>query len=722
MRKSVSRRGAQVSPFILAVAISIVLALLTVSCGHGKSAGTDGKVGAPLAAPGQGRASTAPTLASILAEIDTYPAPKGVDAVRFAMLKAELKKQLIARKADKLPSAAPSGAWDAVTDLDVTTDTGGTQATLTWTEKLWGDYDNSGEVSIGDLVPLAAYYGMLADPPPVGPWNLVQGDHDQGIGITDVVPIAQNYGAHMQGYRVYRGQQVGSYIIWDTTWRPNPNTNNPDWSVDRPYPPPTSTRPSYTYIDNIRTLPDKTNVRYKVVAYGDGAEGVASGPAVMPPPGTYYIGGTISWWGSGIPNVLIQLAPGGLSGLSLTNGAYRVYGATNGTYTVTPTLQHWTFTPPSIQITVSGANVTNANFPAAPGLADSAWPKFRGNARNTGLSAHVGPQTNAVKWMSDMGSPVSCSPAVGPAGTVFVGSYDGLFRALDPATGKSKWGVLYGDSIDSSPAVTYAGDVYIAEYGGLIHGHRGQSVNEEWTSTPGGFISSSPAIGLDGTIYIGSMNGKVYALNPGDGSTKWTRATGWTVNSSPAIGADGTVYVGSGDGYTYALYPIDGSVKWAADTGPVNESPAVGSDGTVYVGTLGNQVYALNPGNGSVRWSRSVAGWVTASPAIGPDGTVYFCVTVPLSVNNYVYALNRTDGSIAWQQPMPSGLGSSPAVGSDGKIYLGCGTGIYALSPTDGSVVWTYDTGSAVDSSPAIAADGALYIGSDNGKVYAFGS
>jgi outer membrane protein assembly factor BamB len=714
MKKSSFRRAEPTTRLlILAVTVSIVLALVTVSCGHGRAGNS---ANSQLTTR-----NSQLSLDAILAEIDAYQPPKGVDAARFAMLKAELRRQVVAQRTGKTTSAAPTGSWDELTDLDIITNTGGTQATLAWTEKLWGDYSNNGSVDIGDIVPMVLYYGERTDEGSDDGHKLVQGDTDPEITIGDIIPIARNYGAHLVGYRIYRGQQVGSYILWETTWRPNLNTNNPDWSIDRPDPPPVSTRPSYTYVDDISGLLNKTNVRYKVIPYGDDEEGLVTGPAIMPPPGTFYISGTISWWGSGVPNVIIQ-ATGGHSGTSGSAGLYKVFGLTNGSYTLTPNKPNWSFTPSTFQVSVSGGNVTNVNFDATPGLADTAWPKFRGNARNTGLSSHAGPQTNAVNWTYDTGSAITSSPAIGLDGTILVGSSGGVFWRFQP-DGSPIWGLVASDSpFDSSPAVGADGSVYVASYDGVVRSFSTQGTGQGWRTTPGGFIASSPAIGLNGSIYIGSQDGNVYALNPGDGSTTWTRATGAEVNSSVAVGADGTIYVGSHDGYTYALYPTNGSVKWAAATGQVNESPAIGSDGTIYVGTPGGYVYALNPGDGSVKWRYAVYNWVTASPAIGPDGTVYVVVTGSLIVNNYVYAL-RSNGSLKWPTAMPNALMSSPAVGSDGKIYLGCGDNkVYCLNPGDGSVCWSYETGGVVTSSPAIAADGTLYVGSADGKIYAFGS
>jgi len=164
------------------------------------------------------------------------------------------------------------------------------------------------------------------------------------------------------------------------------------------------------------------------------------------------------------------------------------------------------------------------------GLADSPWPKFRGDAHNTGQSMYVGARTNAVKWSFVTGADVWSgdvygSPAIGADGTIYFGSRDHKVYAVRASDGKMKW------------------------------------------SRPTGLnVTSSPAIGSDGTIYIGSGDKKLYALNSKDGSVKWVRKMPDAVVSSPALGADGTVYVGSLDKKVYALSAGQGRVKWAFTT------------------------------------------------------------------------------------------------------------------------------------------------------------
>ncbi len=78
---------------------------------------------------------------------------------------------------------------------------------------------------------------------------------------------------------------------------------------------------------------------------------------------TYSISGTITLNGAGLSGVAVSTT--GASATTSSTGAYTLSGLANGTYTVTPALSGYTFTPASQSVTISGANVTGKNFTAA---------------------------------------------------------------------------------------------------------------------------------------------------------------------------------------------------------------------------------------------------------------------------------------------------------------------------------------------------------------------
>ncbi|MFC1606591.1 PQQ-binding-like beta-propeller repeat protein [Candidatus Latescibacterota bacterium] len=303
---------------------------------------------------------------------------------------------------------------------------------------------------------------------------------------------------------------------------------------------------------------------------------------------------------------------------------------------------------------------------------------------------------------------VYSSPAVGPDGTVYVGSWDGNLHAFNP-DGSVRWAFAIDAGLSSSPAVGSDGIVYIASYNGRVYaiGENGCLVWQYLARAP---VFVSPAIGGDGTVYVATIDRDLLAIGS-DGSLKWSYWVGELIFSSPSIGSDGTVYVGAWNNRLYAVNP-DGSTQWIFTTGaPVDTSPAVGDDGAVYFGCMDNSVYVVNR-DGSPRWTFETGGYVDSSPAIGTDGTVYAG-----SWDGCLYALRR-DGTLLWQFQTGGKIESSPSVGSDGSVYVGSDDGcIYAVNP-DGSERWHVATNGGINSSPAITHDGILYVGSMDSYIY----
>jgi len=367
-------------------------------------------------------------------------------------------------------------------------------------------------------------------------------------------------------------------------------------------------------------------------------------------------------------------------------------------------------TSKSITVTMDTDKTAIANFSEFP-LADTPWPMFRQGLHHTGKSQYSGANDSALKWLYETGDQISSSPAIGTDGTIYFGSQNNYFYALN-ADGSLKWNYETGGNVDSSPAINSDGTIYFGSRDNHLYALN-PSGSLKWSYETEGWVTSSPAIGADGTIYFGSRDNHLYALNK-DSSLKWRYETGDYIRSSPAIDSDGNIYFGSDDGNLYALNP-DGSLKWLAETGNrIVSSPAIGSGGIIYFGSRDNHLYALNAG-GSTEWLASTGDWVDTSPAIGSDGTIYFGAD-----DGYLYALNQ-DGSWKWRYETGNQIWSSPSIGANGTIYFGSDDGnLYALNP-DGSLKWRYETGAGCESSPVIDSDGTIYFGATSGVLYAIG-
>lgn len=321
------------------------------------------------------------------------------------------------------------------------------------------------------------------------------------------------------------------------------------------------------------------------------------------------------------------------------------------------------------------------------------------------------PPDTLRKWrvLLDSSGGVSSSPALGPDGTVYVGSSDHSLYAVNP-DGTLKWQYPVAGPVHSSPAIAPDGTIYFG-----CDDSRLYAINPDgtpkWRHAIGGACRTCPAIAADGTVYVGTNSRYLYAVNP-DGTHKWAFLTGDAIRSSPAVGTDGTVYFGSLDHCLYALRP-DGTIAWSCTTGgDVYSSPALGADGTIYVGSDDDCLYAFYP-DSTPKWNFLSGGNVRSSPAIATDGTVCFG-----SYDEGLHAL-YPDGTPKWVFMTNGNVYDAPVIGSDGTVYFGSDDEyLYALNP-DGSLKWRYRTGDEIHSSPAIGTDGTVYFTSSDGYLYA---
>ncbi len=398
---------------------------------------------------------------------------------------------------------------------------------------------------------------------------------------------------------------------------------------------------------------------------------------------------------------------------------------------------------------VAPAQSTQAPLPLSNNvftLAGSPWPTFRHDSRSTGFSSIRAVYTGDKPWMFQTGKGIFSTPVIDDNGTVYVGSADHFFYALN-SDGTLKWKYQTGEIIDSAgalgaydPSKGYATITFISGDGKMYRFRTDDVPLEQrkvWTYEaqlrPGvsynRWFEGNVAVGPDGTLYAGNTNFNYYAINP-DGTLKWTYETASNNWSQAAFGADGTIFWGSLDTYIRGVKP-DGKELWRTRTlGFIAASAAVGSDGTVYMGSFDSNMYALDPRTGTVKWKFGTADHIYASAALDSDDTGNTTAIYFGSADGTLYAL-RPDGSLLWKYDTGDVIRSSPVIGlapsGSGKIiYFGCGNGkLYALD-SDGKLRWAFDTTSTspelrdrndLNGSPALGKTG-IYIGGEHGQLW----
>ncbi len=327
------------------------------------------------------------------------------------------------------------------------------------------------------------------------------------------------------------------------------------------------------------------------------------------------------------------------------------------------------------------------------------------------------------RWQGRTGDAVTCSPSVGPDGTVYVGSNDNSFYAFNQL-GTVEWSYAAGGSFDtSSAAIGSDGTVYAGCDDGNVYAFTSAG-GLKWkytVPTPASGsgldngLSSSPALAADGTLYIHADDGNLYALTPA-GALKWKAPVPGFSYAAPTIAPDGTVYIPTDGGSLYAFTPA-GAQKWVF-TAPVSgeqiyTAAAIDAAGNLYFGTLSGNFYSVDP-SGNQRWAYKVGNGVTSAAALA-NGAVYFG-----GYDGNLYSLSAASGGLNWKFAMGAQVrASAPAVDANGVVYIGCyDHNVYAVGPS-GALVRTYASDDWIRSSPVIAGT-TLYFGSNDHKVYAF--
>ncbi|MCB1221616.1 MAG: PQQ-like beta-propeller repeat protein [Planctomycetales bacterium] len=345
------------------------------------------------------------------------------------------------------------------------------------------------------------------------------------------------------------------------------------------------------------------------------------------------------------------------------------------------------------------------------------WFMFGRDERHQRRSPFTGPADNNVRWSYTATGPCVDSPSIAADGTVYFGSYDFSFYAVNP-NGTLKWSFPTEGEVESSAAIADDGTIYFGSYDGSIYALDSDG-NKKWEFITGAEVTASPVIATDGTIYCGSWDGTLYAINP-NGTSKWTYFTGNDVSSSVALDNDGNLYFGTegGGGFGDSFYSLKPNMelRWSYETGDaVVSSPSISEDGTIHVGCADHKLYAFNP-NGTLKWSYTAGDEIVSTPAIDGSGNLYFG-----SADMKIYAVDK-DGNFLWSYDADDVVTSSAALDAEGTLYIGSFDGIVRAIKSDGMLKWEYDTGEPVVSSPSIGPDGAIYVGSADNKLYCFGS
>jgi outer membrane protein assembly factor BamB len=366
----------------------------------------------------------------------------------------------------------------------------------------------------------------------------------------------------------------------------------------------------------------------------------------------------------------------------------------------------------------------------------------------------------SVKWTFATAGEVKSSPAVGSDGTIYVGSDDNNLYAINPDDRKrhfefgdrafptvNEWKFPTGENVRSSPLVVESGDdttIYIGSDDNLFYA-LDQDGNELWNFNVGGDVSlGRPSIGPNGNIYVSNsedITPFIYALNSVSGVEVWSFDIGDETEYMAGVDPDSGVIYTDRSGNQMIAFDQVGTPRWVLNVNAdIRSTPQVGTDGRVYFSTFFNSdvdfdsgefFAALDSGATSWRYPGNTGGLggigtIETTPALSNDQSVVYGV----AENERLYAINTADGSVNWNySPVGVFIGageiqSSPTVDPDDDIiYVGSdedpGGKILAVNP-DGTLRWKFSSPLDVNSTPAVDPNSKIvYAGSDDQNLYA---
>ncbi|HKL79272.1 MAG TPA: PQQ-binding-like beta-propeller repeat protein [Mobilitalea sp.] len=336
-------------------------------------------------------------------------------------------------------------------------------------------------------------------------------------------------------------------------------------------------------------------------------------------------------------------------------------------------------------------------------------------------------------WKFKTGSGVASSPMI-IENTIYFGSKDGNFYALDKKTGKELWKYNSGNPILCQAAALdnavffCSKEIYFA-----VDARTGAEIwkydlkpkenfylrKDNWD-----YHDASPVVD-NGVVYFGSSTGSLLGFDAVSGELVWEfKAPGSNgVRSTPLI-QDGVMYYGDWAGEYRAINMETKEIVWNNSYYVVFQNSAVIKDGVIFIGGRNKTISALDIKTGEAKWDYKDPddSWITGDPVIDGD-IVYFSTSDSLKV----YALNINDGTVAAEYPIYKNSFSKVIIDNgllyvtSGDAYSQPGSGslqVYKLGDTS-ECVWKVMLGTGGIFTSPLLSDELVYYGSEDGNLYA---
>ncbi|MFC7214856.1 PQQ-binding-like beta-propeller repeat protein [Saliphagus sp. GCM10025334] len=329
--------------------------------------------------------------------------------------------------------------------------------------------------------------------------------------------------------------------------------------------------------------------------------------------------------------------------------------------------------------------------------------------QNTGYHPTATGPTDSVseRWRLETGGRITGGAAIAD-GTVYIGSWDSTFYAIDLLEGEVEWSVDRGASMFPESAAVNGEDIYVVDGTGNLIAWNRQTSERVWdTFSENLAILSSPQV-FGGTIFANTDEDRVVTINSESGEILWTYEVEGRGSEVIAVSND-ILYAASVPSAVYAIDINTKELVWKTDIDERVMGLSVGEN-HVYAGIRQSQsVYALDLETGDIEWQCDVSNTVV-TPISYHDGFVY------VTTRDGVACVDAITGELEWTT-QTGGVWGSVSLSNE-LAYTGSKDGVYAFDRTTGDERWYFETDGEVASEPAFV-DGILLVGTREGTIYA---
>jgi len=376
------------------------------------------------------------------------------------------------------------------------------------------------------------------------------------------------------------------------------------------------------------------------------------------------------------------------------------------------------------------------------------WVQFRGEGgrgvSNTRISPPLGIRWK-IKLQHENEKITALNPPVVIGDTIYFGSEDGNFYALDVESGFMRWVFKSGAEINSIPYVDN-NQVYFGSKDGKLYALSRESGQEIWNFATDSQINSQVERYGDHIIFVGDADA-VYFLSPEGEEQFRIDNPGWSYYTF--LMSDDVMYFGTGP-QVDLVGPYDIKQReflWFVPFYDIAATwysfPAVRKD-LVYFGTadenFGMQLgyHAFERHTGKKVWERHCEGvfpgqgwddaevWQYFLRSLGMldfmAPTIWKNLVIYTGGDAVARAFDANTGNLRWEQAFSSPISSSSTIAGN-RIYFGLiedeqnPSRLVCLDARNGRLLWSMETEGALLSSPVIAGKRIIF-GTDKSVFY----